>query len=227
MGMTYTICYCISPLRKCKSRFGEKTKEEIIDKQHWEETRENLTRYLADEVCVPGTTAAVQVPTEAIGLLNDYTTWIREVDQLNTLDAAACLRALSHGNELASRIAYLVHRIAATPLENGKLKTNSALRNSSSEALSIPTRLPEHTLHVEIADLLVRSIHRALFELVESKRSGDRAYVFHHLALAVDGVTELFRLTTEAIGHIGSERLLSAEHPHYRSLESRWDEDGI
>ncbi|MEQ1574678.1 MAG: hypothetical protein ABL993_10575 [Vicinamibacterales bacterium] len=221
--MTYTFCYCIN--RKCKSRFGEK-KEDMFDQQHWGEIKENFGIYLKEEVCVPQAEKTVKVPQVVVDLLSDFLVNLKQLRASDTTNAAHCLDALSRTNESLSRLSYVCHQLNATPYQQPLRITASMAKTTATE--------PRFAVIAEGTDqfqdmalIIVKALHRAIYELVESKRTKDPAYVFHHLALVFDGLQELYRLVGEAMGHIGSERFLPPEHAHHGILEQRWQTDGI
>lgn len=221
MGMTYTFCYCTYN-RKCKSRLGEK-KEETFDPEHWGEIKDNLGRYLAEDVCVPGAEKQVRIPSVAVQLLSSALGSVAVIRATNTTNASECLEALSGATANLARIGEICQRLNEVSPGNElphSLATLTADEPSLQQAASDDP-------FVQTAAVIVKALHRAIFELMESKRIGDNAYVFHHLALVFDGVQELYRLTAEAMGHIGSERLLPEEHGHNALLERRWQAEGI
>jgi hypothetical protein len=94
MGMTYTICYCIR--RKCKSRLGE-DKETFFDATYWSEIADNAKRYLAEEVCVPGTSSAnIIVPDEIVSVL----AWFISVQTVNPTECHAMPRNFVEGKRV-------------------------------------------------------------------------------------------------------------------------------
>lgn len=224
MGISYTFCYCTYN-SKCKSRFSEK-KEATFDEEHWGEIRDNMSRYLADDVCVPGAEKRVSVPVVVIDLLNSTIKHLERIRNADPTNPTECLEALSLAHESVSRISYLCHQINAAPADK-ELRLSASLQRRSDASPTIAAAQASGDPFLETAAILINALHRSIYELIESKKTGDSIYIFHHLAIVFDGVQELYRLMVEAMGHIGSERFLPQEHQHYALLEQRWESDGI
>lgn len=224
MGISYTICYCTYN-KKCKSRFGEK-KEDTFDEAHWGEIRDNTKQYLADDVCVPGAEKQVRVPFVVVELLNTTLSSLTKIRSADPTKPEDCLAALSSAHEAVSRISYLCHQINAAPADKG-LRLSASLQRESDASPSVSIAESSGDPFLETAAILVVALHRSIYELMESKKTGDSVYIFHHLAIVFDTTQELYRLLVEAMGHIGSERFLPQEHQHYGLLEQRWERDGV
>lgn len=224
MGLSYTVCYCTYN-DKCKSRSPEK-KEDTFDEEHWGEIKDNTKQYLAEDVCVPGAENKVRVPAVVVELLNMTLDSLGKMRSADATKPDECLEALSLAQEAVSRISYLSHQINAAPADTG-LQLSVSLQRESEALPSISKAQSSGDPFLETAAILVLALHRSIYELIASKKAGNSVYVFHHLAIVFDTTQELYRLLVEAMGHIGSERFLPQDHPHYELLERRWERDGI
>lgn len=218
MGLTYTICYCKNG-RKCKSRVHEK-RDEMFEAPHWEEITTNVRGYLSEEVCVPNAQKNVSVPSDLLKYLNGVVQAIADARSVDESNTAICLKALLSLSSAITNVSAYINQIAsgADRRIGGDVSTAS---------LYLDAIGPDTDPFVSTAKVLVKGLHRACFELAESKKASDDVYIFHHLGLAYDLFTELNRLSCDAIGHISTERLLAKEHPHVHLLERRWQAAGI
>jgi len=218
MGLTYTICYCKNR-RKCKSRVHDK-REEMFEAPHWDEITSNVRGYLNEEVCVPNAQQSVSVPQALLENLNGVVQAIsnaRSVDESNT---ALCLQALLDLSSAIANVSAHINRLASGA-------DRSTGEGATTANLDLDAVGPDTDPFVSTAKTIVQGLHRACFELAESKKASDEVYIFHHLGLAYDLFTELNRLSCDAIGHISTERLLAKDHPHVQLLERRWQAAGI
>ncbi|MEP6879140.1 MAG: hypothetical protein ABI865_09850 [Nitrosospira sp.] len=195
----------------------------MYEASHWDEITDNIRRYLAEDVCVPGAKTTVSVPITLIKNLNGIVAAIAEARFVDETNATLCLQSLTN---LSMRIASILAEI--NKISGGKADTTAVTQSDiSNGSLDLEAAGSSTDPFINTAKIIVQGLHRAFFELAESNRSGDNVYVFHHLALVYDLFSELNRLSCDAISHISTERLLSKEHPHMQLLERRWQEDGI
>lgn len=215
MGSTYTVCYCISPGRRCKSR-GLDKQHEHFDEAHWNEIKGNLEAYMRDDVCVPYADQAVAVDAELERNLFAYVSAIaemRKTDPTSIDTFAPVLTGLQRSNAFV-----LNYGLRVLDTKNGV--------PVSGEAGPSFEEVPAENQYVEMAKVLAASAQRAAHELRESIRLNDPLYTLHHQALLYDLAQEMTRLAIESTVVV-TEKLLQEEHPHRQLLEEKWERDGI
>ncbi|GLR55183.1 hypothetical protein KYK30_31350 [Shinella yambaruensis] len=214
MATTYAICYCISPVRRCKSRGVDKLHEHF-DEAHWAEIKSNLEAYMRDDVCVPYANQSVEVDAELEATLHTFVSTIaamRETDPTSIESFSPVFTGLQRTN------AYLLnYGLRVVDTKSSKVTTGSGPRFDD---------VPANNQYVEMAKVLSGATRRAAHELRESVRVDNPLYVLHHQALLYDLAAEMTRLSVESTAVV-TEKLLEPEHPHRQLLEEKWERDGI
>lgn len=218
MGLTYTFCYCTAN-RKCKSRSHADKNRMAFDSVHWGDIRTNSINYLNEEVCVPGSSNVVKSPTELNILLESFLVTLKDVRTVEEGSADDCLSVMQNAFKQLSAISSLCSSIVGSQ-NISKLEQEERLLNFNKSKI-------ENDPYIEVGELIALSCQRATYELIESKNSNDSTYVFHHLGIVLDTVSELYRLVGEASFSLSTENFLPESHPHNALLERRREADGI
>lgn len=219
MGLTYTICYCTYN-RKCKSRIAEH-KADMFDSSHWGEINENIGRYLAEGICVQDARESLYSSERGYRLLADFMNLVARGRRAENENPLALTELLLSAWSTLSQLSAEALKIASAGLsEDEQIKS---VGQTSDLTSGDQTDVAEDPF-VKTAANFCQALERGLFELAEAKRLSDVFSTFHHTTLVFDTIQEMHRLACEAMGHLSSERMLPATHPHMRLLEKRWQQ---
>jgi hypothetical protein len=169
-----------------------------------------MERYLQEDICVPYASMNERVHRKFDDALNGFIqamAQLRDVDRFNIPLAAPIFSHLQQCNAMA--LSYAVELVAGLPLDPEEDTTGIVVDVDNDDPC------------MSMAHLLVTSARRVAHELIESIRTQNGLYIYHHQVVIYDIVCEMTRLANESCV-IRSERLLEPDHPHMALLEQRW-----